>query len=186
MSVLLRQPHGFEGFGSLLVEPMFNDASVAKGPNQNALRFDLDSVPAPRRARFGTTTCSPALDEFVRRDGDPIERLEEGVPKASDSLVSAVDACLETSGPRPIRPRPRGRTAQEGRPYPRRRTPRGRLRTISTFCSEIRPHPALKWLFHGSRVTTPSSWSLLRHRRPGRVATRRSSRRSRPTLRGSP
>ena len=66
MSVLLRQPHGFEGLGLLLVEPVFNDASVANGPNQDASRFDLDSVPARQMCSVRHNHVLAALDELVR------------------------------------------------------------------------------------------------------------------------
>ena len=71
MSVLLRQADGFESFGPLLVEPVFNDASLAKGPNQNASRFDLDSVPAPEVCSVRHHDVLAALDDS---SGDTVTR----------------------------------------------------------------------------------------------------------------
>ena len=42
------EPHGFEGFGALLVELPLKDAPVAKGHDRGVPRFDLDSVPTPK------------------------------------------------------------------------------------------------------------------------------------------
>ena len=48
MSVLLRQPHGFEGFLALLVQDKALHYSVADGPNRRASGGHLNSVTSPQ------------------------------------------------------------------------------------------------------------------------------------------
>ena len=90
--------HGFEGLGLLLVETPPDDASAAQGHDGHASRRHLDSVPTAHARSVRHHDVVAAVDELVRRDGDPIERVEEGAPEAAACVVSAIDACFDASG----------------------------------------------------------------------------------------
>ena len=47
MSILLRQPHGFEGVLPLLTKAAMHDAPVTDRPHKGRAHCDLDSIPAP-------------------------------------------------------------------------------------------------------------------------------------------
>src|SRR2546430_10449981 len=99
---LLPQPHGFEGLGPLLVETPPDDASVTKGHDLHASRRNLYAVPTPHARSVRHHDVVADIDELVRSDGDPVERVDEGAPEASARVVAAIDARFDTTGARPI------------------------------------------------------------------------------------
>jgi hypothetical protein len=63
VSVLLRQPNGFEGGLLVLIEPVPNELAVAQPPDRRAARIDLDAVPSSQVSAIGDYNVFSSVDE---------------------------------------------------------------------------------------------------------------------------
>src|SRR4051794_26806561 len=94
VSVLLRQPHGFEGLGWVHVDVPSDDLSAAKCPNVRDLFFDLHAAVLAVRAELhgGHDVIATVGKPYWDPVGVP-ERLEH-LPPASPHAVVAVKRSL--------------------------------------------------------------------------------------------
>jgi hypothetical protein len=166
---LLPQPDGFEGFVSLLEHPLASDLPVLDREHERAPRDHFDPLAPPQVGGVRDHDFGPHLREAVHLNFDVLKDRPELAPEDLTLAVTAIDT-LEALGNATSRfPRlgdtrlttPSGRAGS--RPRSDAATPRCFPTSSAQYLAWISPIPSRS-----------------------RVATRRSSRRSRPTLRGSP
>jgi hypothetical protein len=103
VSVLLRQPHGFKGFGLRLKDARPNDSTTPQ--RKDVVDSGLDGAPGATPTSVCASDCDNAvagIDEFCDFGVPKLPRVDPAEPEALRRFDATVDLWLGTDRPRPI------------------------------------------------------------------------------------